>query len=277
MQGRRLLHPDDPAGGAVSTMMKYTILLLASACVGQPEPMDPDAPARTDGLQVLYVFDEGEGLDVHDSSGVEPAFDLQLDNLVTNRWVEGGGIEISGPSVITSPEVAEKLFVACVQANAVSIEMWIEPAMDTQTATIFTYSKQNNRNLTIVQDTTRYRGSVMTSNPDPMVETGMLQSLQTPEKMAAVTAQHIVFTRDVTGMNVYVNGADAIPPPMNPPPPPTMPPPQLDQSEWSPAYQLAFGNETNGGRPWLGKIYMAAVYAKKLTAVEVAAKFAAGH
>lgn len=255
------------------------LLLCASACVGQPEEMDPDAPASTDALQVLYRFDEGEGLDIHDRSGVKPAFDLQLDNLVTNRWIEGGGIEITGPSVITSPEVAEKVFVACVQANAVSVELWIEPAMDSQMgpATIFTYGKQNNRNLTIQQDLTRYRGSVMTTNPDPMAMTGQVQSLQTPEKKTAVAAQHVVFTRDVTGMNIYINGTDAIPPPTNPPPPPTMPAPQLDQSEWSPAYQLAFGNETNGGRPWLGKIYMAAVYAKKLTAAEVSAKFAAGH
>jgi Concanavalin A-like lectin/glucanases superfamily len=255
------------------------VFLMSAACVGQPEEMSSDDPSNTDGLQVLYRFEEGEGLDVHDTSGVQPPFDLQLDNLVTNRWIEGGGVEITGPSVITSIEVAEKVFVACVQANAVSIEMWIEPAMDSQTgpATVFTYGKQNNRNLTIQQDTTRYRGSVMTSNPDPMAMTGQLQSLQTPEKMAAVAAQHVVFTRDVTGMNIYVNGVDAIPPPMNPPPPPAMPPPQLDQGKWSPAYQLAFGNETNGGRPWLGKIYMAAVYAKKLTAPEVAAKFAAGH
>jgi len=255
----------------------FLILLLVSGCVGQPEPMGgEDTPSRTDGLQVLYTFEEGEGLDVHDVSGVMPAFDLQLDNLVTNRWLPEGGIEITGPSVITSPEVAEKLFVACVQANAVSVELWIEPAMAAQTgpATIFTYSKAQNRNLTIAQDTTRYRGSVMTSNPDPMVETGVLQTVQTPLDKTAVAVQHVVFTRDVTGVNVYINGADAIPPPTTPP---SMPPPAVDQSEWSPAYQLAFGNETTGGRPWLGKIYMAAVYAKKLTAAEIATKFAAGY
>jgi hypothetical protein len=253
------------------------ILFVTSACVGEPSTeMDE---TRTDGLQVLYTFGEGEGLDVHDVSGVLPAFDLQLDNLVTNHWVPGGGIEITGPSVITSPEVAEKVFVACVQANAVSVELWIEPAMVSQTgpATIFTYSKANNRNLTVAQDNTRYRGTVMTSNPDPMAETGVLDNLQTPEDKTAAAVQHLVFTRDVAGINIYVNGVDAIPPPMMPPPPPTMPPPQLDQSEWSPAYQLAFGNETNGGRPWLGKIYVAAVYAKKLTAAEIAAKYAAGY
>lgn len=259
--------------------MRYSIALMLAlaACVGQPESTDmPNPETRTDALQVLYTFEEGQGLDVHDVSGIEPAFDLQLDNLITNRWLPEGGVEITGPSVITSPEVAEKVFVACVQANAVSVELWIEPAMASQTgpATIFTYSKVNNRNVTIQQDTTRYRGSVMTSNPDPMVETGVLQSIQTPVDKTAIAVQHVVYTRDATGANLYINGVDAIPPPTTQP---TMPAPTTDQTEWSPAYQLAFGNETNGGRPWLGKIYRAAVYAKKLTPTEITTKYGEGY
>ena len=259
--------------------LALTIAALLPACVGQPEPMGPDPASRTDALQALYTFDEGDGLAVHDTSGVGDPFDLTLDNLLTNRWLEGGGIEISGPSVITSLDVAEKVFVNCVQANAVSIELWIEPAMASQMgpATIFTYGKANNRNVTIQQDTTRYRGSVMTSNPDPMIETGVLQSIQTPVEKTAVAVQHVVYTRDATGANLYINGVDAIPPPTTPPPPPTTPAPILDESVWSPAYQLAFGNETTGGRPWLGKIYRAAIYAKKLTVTEITTKFGEGY
>ena len=251
--------------------------LLLPACVEEPPAAPPPDPAtRTDALQVMYLFDEGSGLDVHDRSGIEPAFDLQLDNLVTNRWIEGGGIEITGPSVITSVDVAEKVFVECVKANAVSIELWIEPALATQDgpATIFTYGKNDDRNVTLRQNGTRYRGSVMTSNPDPMAENGVEQTTETPTDRTAVAVQHVVYTRDVTGGNLYIDGADAIPPPDNPP---TTPPETLDQSVWSPAYQLAFGNNTNGGRPWLGKIYRAAVYAKKLTPAEISAKFTEGY
>jgi hypothetical protein len=263
--------------------MRYLLasLLFVTACLPEDEMVDPPAgpEGRTDGLQVLYTFDEGSGLVVHDQSGVLPAFDLSLDNLVTNRWVPGGGVEITGPSVITSLDVAEKVFVACVQSNAMSIELWVEPAMASQIgpATIFTYSKQNTRNFTIQQDTTRYRGNVLVSNPDPMATTGQIASLQTPVNMATIALQHIVYTRDVNGQNIYVNGVDAIPPPTTPPPPPTTPPPVLDMNDWSPINQLAFGNEINGGRPWLGKIYMAAVYSTKLTAADVSAKYAAGH
>ena len=250
-----------------------------AACSGikqaDDQPPVAESPRVLDGLQALYRFDEGDGLVVHDSSGVEPAFDLQLDNFVTNKWLPDNGVQIAGPSVITSTEVAEKVFVACVQANAVSLEVWVEPENVTQDGTIFTYSKQNERNVTLGVSSTRYNGAVRTSNPDPMAtELDVINTVQTTENIATVAAQHIVYTRDQTTSTIYVNGVVALPPPPNDPPP--MPPPATDQNGWSPAYQLAFGNETNGGRPWLGKIFLAAVYCRNLSAPEVEKNFAAG-
>ncbi len=257
----------------------FAVLVGLSACAEPKEPADqpvPESPRVLDGLQALYMFDEGDGLVVHDSSGIEPAFDLQLDNFVTNKWLpDSNGIQIVGPAVITSTEVAEKVFVACVQANAVSLEVWVEPENVTQDGTIFTYSKANDRNVTLGVNTTRYNGAVRTSNPDPMsTELDVINRVQTNENAAAVAAQHIVYTRDQTTSTIYVNGSVAIPPDNNDPPPP--PPPATDQNGWNPAYQLAFGNETNGGRPWLGKIFLAAVYCRNLTAPEVQKNFAAG-
>ncbi len=263
----------------------FAVLVSVSACGGIDESADdlppvPESPRVLDGLQALYMFDEADGLVVHDSSGVEPAFDLQLDNLVTNEWLPDGGVQIVGSSVITSTEVAEKVFVACVQANAVSLEAWIEPANITQTGTIFTYSKNNERNVTLDVESTRYRGAVRTSNPDPMApELDVINTVQTPENIAAPAMQHVVYTRNQGKATIYVDGVEAIPPPDNnqpPPMPPPMPPPATDQNGWSPAYQLAFGNETNGGRPWLGKIFLAAVYCRDLTGQEVQKNFVAG-
>ncbi|MEO8699884.1 MAG: LamG-like jellyroll fold domain-containing protein [Kofleriaceae bacterium] len=256
------------------------ILAGLSACTGTPNQHpgptgpDPNSPRVLEGLQVLYTFDEGDGLVVHDRSGVEPAFDLQLDNLVTNQWLPDGGVQLAGPSVITSLEVAEKVFVSCVQANAVTVEMWIEPDNITQNGTIFTYSKQNDRNVTLAVDTTRYNGSVRTSDPnDPLMEADRIDTVQTVENTAAVAAQHVVYTRNPTKSTIYVDGNVALPVNDNPP---TEPPPSTDQNGWNPADQLAFGNETNGGRPWLGKIYLAAVYCRDLTAAEVQKNFGAG-
>ncbi len=257
------------------------VLLLLGACVGEPttdKPTgpDPNSPRVLDGLQVLYTFDEGDGLVVHDTSGVEPAFDLSLDNLVTNQWITGGGVDVVGPSVITSPNVAEKVFVACVQANAVTLEAWVEPLNITQTSTLFSYSKQNQRNVTLSQTTAKYQGSVMTGSIDPMtmMETGSVSSIQTYTNVAAPAAQHIVFTRDATGSSLYVDGVDTKNPMTQPP---TMPPPETDLDVWSPAYQLVLGNESNGGRPFLGKIYLAAVYCKKFTPADVTKNFSAGY
>lgn len=257
------------------TKRLFPIAIALAGCVGQPDLTTPED--LLDGPQVEYRFLEGKGLAVHDTSEVQPAFDLELDNLITNQWVAGGGIKITGPSVVTSREVAEKVFVACVQANAVTLEAWIEPASITQTGTIFTYSKQGERNVTLSVNNSRYRGAVRTSDPDPMKTTGRIETIETKENIAAATVQHVVYARDQSGATIYVDGAVAIPMPQNPPPPPAMPPPVADQNDWNPTGQIAFGNETNGGAPWLGTIYRAAVYCKKLGPDEVQKNYAAGY
>lgn len=250
----------------------FAIAVALAGCVGEPQVVDPQD--LLDGPQVEYRFLEGEGLIVHDTSAVQPAFDLELDNLITNQWVPGGGIRITGPSVITSTEVAEKVFVACVQANAVSLEAWIEPASIMQAGTIFTYSKQGERNVTLTVNNSRYRGAVRTSDPDPENLDGRIETIETREDIAAARLQHVVYARDQSGATIYVDGAVAIPTPQNPP---AMPPPAADQNDWSPTGQLAFGNETGGGAPWLGTIYRAAVYCKKLGPDEVREHHAAGY
>lgn len=268
-----------------TTFLASVAALALTGCLEDQMQMEPtqtteptaDSPRVLDALQVLYTFDEGKGLDVKDTSGVEPAFDLQLDNLVTNHWLPGGGIEIVGPSVITSPEVAEKVFVECVKANAVSIELWIEPTDLTQDATLFTYGHDGERNASVGIGGTRYQGAVLTATPDPTTTGEVIRDLdtiETPDNTAAAAAQHVVFTRDATGTALYVNGADTRMGDAQTPPTQTVTP---DQTEWNPAYQLALGNTTNGNSPWLGKIYLAAVYAKKLSPAEVAKNYAAGH
>ena len=259
------------------------VTIALAGCMDTPQTMtgptgpDPSSPRVIDGLQVLYTFGEGKGLAVKDGSGVEPAFDLGLDNLVTSKWIEGGGIQMVGPAaVITSTEVADKVFASCVKANAVTLEAWIEPVNTTQQGTIFTYSKQGQRNATLGVSGTRYGGAVLTSRPDPM-NPGMIietvETLQTPDNIAATAVQHVVYTRDVTGAALYVNGVDTKPPSTGttttPPPPPT------DETNWSPTYQLALGNESTGGSPWLGNIHLAAIYCKRLSPAEVMKNFSA--
>jgi hypothetical protein len=260
------------------TQRLCAIVVLLAGCVvgehGATEDLRGDSPRTLDGLQVEYRFREGKGLAVHDTSGVQPAFDLELDNLITNQWVPDGGIRITGPSVITSPDVAEKVFVACVRANAVSLEAWVEPASITQAGTIFTYSTEGDRNATLAVNLLRYRGAVRTSDPDPLNMTGRIETIQTKDGITAAKLQHVVYTRDQSGATIYVDGAVALPTPQTPP---TMPPPVTDQNVWTPAAQLAFGADPGGGAPWLGTIYLAAVYCKKLGPAEVQQNYAVGY
>jgi len=267
-------------------MMTNRILIVAllsgttlPGCLGEeetPHQMDMmptmDTSGRVvEGLQVLYKFNEGKGLVVKDQSGVGEPFDLEIDNLVAQKWVEGGGLELTSASVVTSKEVAIKVFGACVQANAVTLEAWIEPANDTQNGTIFTYSKQGQRNATLSVNTTRYAGQVRVSRDDPMMPGTPIintESIQTPDMLAKPMLQHVIYTRDSSGQVLYLNGGDTKPSSTQPTMPPAEPPPINDLTEWSPTYQLALGNESTGGDPWMGKIYMAAVYCKKLSLIE---------
>lgn len=263
----------------------FIALVALTGCLDTPTgqgPMNsgPESPRVLDGLQVLYTFDEGEGLVVKDKSGVEPAFDLQLDNLVNNEWVAGGGIDIVGPSVITSTDVAIKVFVACVQANAVTLEAWIQPADVMQNGTIFTYGKQDKRNAALSVENTRYAGSVLTSRPNPDVPGETIQTVETvrtPDNVVKPSVQHVVYTRDVTGATMYVDGVDTSLASGAMQPSPSEPKPMTDQTEWSPSYQLAIGAQTNARSPWLGRVYLAAIYCRRLTTAEVQKNFGAGY
>ena len=84
------------------------------------------------GLQVLYGFDEGSGLTVHDASGIGEALDLQLENTTGVTWLPGEGLRLDSPAVLTSISPALKLFNAFKATEALTIEAWVTPANTTQ-------------------------------------------------------------------------------------------------------------------------------------------------
>jgi hypothetical protein len=76
----------------------------------------------------------------------------------------------------------------------------------------------------------------------------------------------VVYTRDVTGTTkIYLDGSLA-----------TSGSVSGDFSAWNDSYWLGLGNEPTGDRPWLGELYLVAVYSRALNQVEVQKNFSAG-
>ena len=91
-------------------------------------------------------------------------------------------------------------------------------------------------------------------------------SLTTPPGSLAADLTHVVYTRDATGQaTLYIDGVAV----------------RSGQIEgtldnWDPAYRLLVANEASGDRPWLGELYLAAIYDRALSESEVVQNYAAG-
>ena len=223
----------------------------------------PAAERVQSGLLAVYDFASTEGPVVKDRSGLAPALDLRIDQPANVRR-RAGSLEIRNTTTIRSDKPPTKILNAVKRSNALTVEIWLEPANLTQEgpARLFTISGgTSNRNVTLGQEgpalQARLRTTRTSNNGMPAIETGRL--LKT-----ALT--HAVYTRDAAGKaRLFVNGRLA-----------------KEQStpgsisNWNGNYRLALGNEFSGDRAWRGTLYWVAVYGRSLSATEVSQNFKAG-
>lgn len=224
----------------------------------------------TDGLTVLYDFEEGEGTIVHDVSEVGVPLDLTIQNPANVTWTDGG-LSIDTETLVASSVAASKISEACMAANQVTIEAWIVPATAAQggPGRIVTLSSNlSARNFTLGHGDSA--GNV-TDMLDVRLRTTQtsgngLPSLTTPEGTASASLMHVVYTRDATGV-AYIY-KDAI---------------QVASTTvggnfagWSTTFKFGLGNELLGSKPWFGEYRLVAIYARALTPAEVTQNFMAG-
>lgn len=250
--------------------------------VGEPA-LPPPAPARTSarvaGALALYDFDEGAGTTAADSSGVGAPLDLTLLGAEQTEWLPGG-LRLRGPALLTSGGPASKISDACVLSGAITVEAWVMPdnaLLDGPARIAGISANPSVRNFTLGQDRDRYifrvRTSVTGSNGTSNSTTGTYVP-ETPSGSVDVSAPaHVVFTRLADGhTHGYVNGALVT---------------EIewpgDVAGWDPALPLLLGNELddNGttaapSRPWMGTLYLVAVYDRALSDAEVLQNYAAG-
>jgi hypothetical protein len=123
---------------------------------------------------IRYAFGEGAGDIVRDTSGAGAPLDLKISDATATEWLEGGGLRLTGATLISSERAADKLIKAVTESGALTIEAWIRPADTSQAgpARIVTLSKDTGaRNFTLGQKAdayeVRFRTTTTSANGEP--------------------------------------------------------------------------------------------------------------
>ena len=233
-----------------------------------------------DAQIALWEFQTGSGLTAFDSSGVDPAIDLNFSGDV--RWYGGWGITIGtdaaqGPGKAQGSTTASaKLHEVLQESGEFSIEAWVVPANVTQEmAQIISYSAgPQARNFALQQTLYNYdfmlRHNAVDNNGIPLMGLDGNPAHSTPDadEVLQATLQHVVATYDpINGRSIYVNGdlvsnADPIP--------------GGTLIDWQSNFAVILGNEASGDGLWEGTFRLAAVHRRALTQEQITQNFDAG-
>ena len=220
----------------------------------------------------LWEFQTGSGLTAFDTSGVDPAIDLNFSGDVS--WFGGWGITIGtdpaqGPGKAQgSTTASQKLHNILQESGEFAIEAWVIPANVTQEMTpIVSYSAgATTRNFTLQQTLYDYdfllRTNETSLNGDPALST------PSADEVLQATLQHVVANYDpINGRSIYVNGvlvsnADPVP--------------GGTLIDWQDTFAVVLGNEASGDAVWEGTFRLAAVHRRALTQEQITQNFDAG-
>jgi len=222
---------------------------------------------RYENAQIgLWEFKTGSGMTAFDTSGVEPAVNLQLIGDV--EWFGGWGITVNDGRAQGDTTSSRKLHDLIKATGEYSIEAWAVPNNVTQeTARIVSYSAGDTaRNFTLQQNLYdydfRHRSATTGLNGDP--------ALSTPaaNEVLQATLQHVVATYGpVEGRKIYVNGSLV-----------TQPDPVATGSlvDWQDTFAFVLGNEASGDGLWQGTLRLVAVHNRELTQAQIVQNFDVG-
>jgi hypothetical protein len=222
---------------------------------------------RYEGAQIgLWEFKTGSGTTAFDTSGVEPAINLQL--LGEVEWFGGWGITINDGRAQGDTTASKKLHDLIKATGEYSIEAWVAPNNVAQEMSrIVTYSAGDTaRNFTLEQNLYdydfRHRSVTTGLNGDP--------ALSTPDadEVLQATLQHVVATYGpVEGRKIYVNGNLV-----------TQADPVATGSlvDWQDTFAFVLGNEASGGGLWQGTLRLVAIHNRELTEAQIVQNFDVG-
>ncbi|HEX9757381.1 MAG TPA: LamG-like jellyroll fold domain-containing protein [Nitrospiria bacterium] len=194
-------------------------------------------------------------------------FDLHLPILKSEiQWLEQSrGMEIRGTAGIRSSSSAEKLYNAMKTGSGITLEFWITTKHLNQKgpARIISYSANKvRRNFTIGQEG---RDLIVRLRTTKTNLNGKNPEWRVEDVLDSNHPQHIAVTYDFFKEKIYVDGqlrdsSTAL---------------SGDFSNWNPTFPLLIGNEGTGNRPWVGKIFLVALYNRALSEQEVVQNYRA--
>jgi len=260
-----LSFPPLPRHALFGTSIRAVVLVGVLASIGFRGARAAEPPERVvEGLQSLYTFEAIVNGVIPDRAGVGEGIDLRIDKPQGVRF-QGGRMGLDLPVVIASDGPATRLTQALRQAQQFSLEVWITPAEGEQTgpARIVSLSLDTSkRSLALVQEKGRYELRLRTSTTN---DNGT-PATPTPDGTAVHRPTHIVATRTPDGVvRLFLDGKEVATNTV-----------AGDMNRWPDGCRLVVGNEVSGDRPWRGEIALVAIYARALSADEIARNFAAG-
>lgn len=175
------------------------------------------------------------------------------------RFAGTNGVEIQSEAGIHSASPVAHLYRALVSGKGFTVEVWgaARNIVQKGPARIVSYSHDKYlRNFTLGQDGNDLilRLRTTTTNLDGRNPEMRIEDVFSPAKLL-----HIVVTFDYSNESVYINGKRKT----------EIPGPGGTFSNWNPSYPLVLGNEANGYRPWLGSLFLVAIYNRALSEQEV--------
>ena len=233
-----------------------------------------------DAQIALWEFKTGTGLVAYDTSGVDPAIDLNFSGDVS--WYGGWGITIGnnpaqGPGKAQGSTTASKKLADVLKVSGeFSIEAWVVPANVTQEMSkIVTYSAgQTTRNFTLQQTLYNYdfqlRHDAKDANDVPLMSLNGEPALSTPDadEVLQATLQHVVATYNpIDGRRIFVNGELVTA--VDPVPGGTL-------IDWQDTFAFVLGNEASGDGLFEGTFRLAAIHRRALTQEQAMQNFDAG-
>ena len=243
------------------------VVLVLAIVVGLSGTTSLQAQERStlvNSLQVLYDFRGSRGNDILDRSGKLPPLDLHIDDM--NQVSLGDGVlSIRGAAGIASKRSAKRLVKAIQRSGSITVEVWLrtQGLQQEGPARIVTLSKNSvQRNFTLGQEKTEFQARLRTSR----TSSNGIPAVSSTTRSLNQRLMHVVYTRGRSGnVRVYING-------------------RLNHEQkvagdfgpWDEQYRLALGDELTGDRPWLGDLYLVAIYNRELVPDEVAGRFSQG-